>query len=129
VHNGIIENFHELRNESRAMGHEFVTETDSEVIAHLVTAPCTATKVRSKLRDALPERRFRFRHDFRGRGRSDDLREPRRAAGDRFRRSDGSGEMFLVSNALGLAPFTERDRLSRNRRFRRANASFGVVLR
>ena len=37
VHNGIIENFRELRDELRAKGHVFATETDSEVVAHLVT--------------------------------------------------------------------------------------------
>ena len=37
VHNGIIENFSELRQELKAGGATFATETDSEVIAHLVT--------------------------------------------------------------------------------------------
>ncbi|MGZ8368168.1 MAG: glutamine--fructose-6-phosphate transaminase (isomerizing), partial [Rhodoplanes sp.] len=37
VHNGIIENFNELRAELSARGAKFVTETDTEVIAHLVT--------------------------------------------------------------------------------------------
>ncbi len=37
VHNGIIENFRELRAELMAQGHEFVTETDTEAVAHLVT--------------------------------------------------------------------------------------------
>src|SRR5262245_10673814 len=37
VHNGIIENFRELRDELVAAGAKFQTETDSEVIAHLVT--------------------------------------------------------------------------------------------
>ena len=36
VHNGIIENFRELRDALSAKGHVFVTETDSEVIAHLI---------------------------------------------------------------------------------------------
>ena len=36
VHNGIIENFLELKNQLRGEGHEFVTDTDTEVIAHLV---------------------------------------------------------------------------------------------
>ncbi len=36
VHNGIIENFHELREELRADGLDFVSETDTEVLAHLV---------------------------------------------------------------------------------------------
>src|SRR6202042_2689887 len=37
VHNGIIENFRELREELIAKGHKFSSETDSEVAAHLVT--------------------------------------------------------------------------------------------
>src|SRR5437588_7265585 len=37
VHNGIIENFRELREDLQQKGHTFATETDSEVIAHLVT--------------------------------------------------------------------------------------------
>jgi len=37
VHNGIIENFRELRAELIAKGHHFESETDSEVVAHLVT--------------------------------------------------------------------------------------------
>ena len=36
VHNGIIENYLELKNELRADGHEFITDTDTEVLAHLV---------------------------------------------------------------------------------------------
>ncbi len=36
VHNGIIENFQELRDELIARGHRFVSETDSEVIPHLI---------------------------------------------------------------------------------------------
>ena len=36
VHNGIIENYEELKQELRARGHEFTSETDTEVIPHLV---------------------------------------------------------------------------------------------
>ena len=36
VHNGIIENYHSLRNELREKGHTFVSETDTEVLAHLI---------------------------------------------------------------------------------------------
>jgi glucosamine--fructose-6-phosphate aminotransferase (isomerizing) len=48
VHNGIIENYLELKRELQRVGHEFVTETDSEVIAHLIehhmgSAPRTGT--------------------------------------------------------------------------------------
>ena len=38
VHNGIIENFRELKAELEAAGHAFTSETDSEVIAHLIEA-------------------------------------------------------------------------------------------
>src|SRR5919107_6318103 len=36
VHNGIIENYLELKRELQSKGHKFVTETDTEVVAHLV---------------------------------------------------------------------------------------------
>lgn len=36
VHNGIIENYHELRGQLQKKGHKFISETDSEVIAHLI---------------------------------------------------------------------------------------------
>ena len=36
VHNGIIENYHSLREELKAKGHRFVSETDTEVLAHLI---------------------------------------------------------------------------------------------
>ena len=36
VHNGIIENFMELKNELISKGHKFVSDTDTEVIAHLI---------------------------------------------------------------------------------------------
>jgi glutamine---fructose-6-phosphate transaminase (isomerizing) len=36
VHNGIIENYHSLRNDLIAKGHNFTSETDTEVLAHLI---------------------------------------------------------------------------------------------
>src|SRR5450631_498597 len=36
VHNGIVENYLALRRELTALGHKFVTETDTEIIAHLI---------------------------------------------------------------------------------------------
>jgi glucosamine--fructose-6-phosphate aminotransferase (isomerizing) len=38
VHNGIIENFAELKAELQAAGHEFLSETDTEVVPHLIEA-------------------------------------------------------------------------------------------
>jgi glucosamine--fructose-6-phosphate aminotransferase (isomerizing) len=43
IHNGIIENFAELRHELEAAGVEFTSETDTEVVAHLVAADLAAT--------------------------------------------------------------------------------------
>ena len=40
VHNGIIENYLDLKRELQKIGHTFVTETDSEVIAHLIEQAC-----------------------------------------------------------------------------------------
>src|SRR6202790_2072066 len=36
VHNGIVENYLDLKKELIALGHKFVTETDTEIIAHLI---------------------------------------------------------------------------------------------
>src|SRR5258708_37589936 len=38
VHNGIIENFAELKTELQAQGHEFTSDTDTEVVPHLIEA-------------------------------------------------------------------------------------------
>ena len=69
VHNGIIENFRELREELTAKGHKFESETDSEVAAHLVTdnldqgmAPEEAAKAAVRAAD----RRLFHRHDLQG---------------------------------------------------------------
>ena len=37
VHNGVIENYQELRDELKAAGHEFSSDTDSEIVAHLIS--------------------------------------------------------------------------------------------
>jgi len=54
VHNGIIENYLELRHQLEALGHKFKSETDTEIMAHLVakhskTAPDFVTAVRNAL--------------------------------------------------------------------------------
>ncbi len=58
VHNGIIENYEDLKAELIAEGHQFVTETDTEVIAHLVEKYLngTATSESSSPPDAAPVR-------------------------------------------------------------------------
>lgn len=56
VHNGIVENYLALRHELQAKGHSFLSETDTEVIAHLIGDYCQAnpeTKLEDAVRQAL----------------------------------------------------------------------------
>jgi glucosamine--fructose-6-phosphate aminotransferase (isomerizing) len=106
VHNGIIENFRELREELQKKGHKFATETDSEVIAHLVTdemkqgrAPAQAVEA------ALPKLRGAFALAFLFEGEDDLLIGARK--GSPLAIGYGKGEMYLGSDAIALAPFTE----------------------
>jgi len=54
IHNGIVENFLTLKHQLQAEGHVFVTETDTEVIAHLVEKHFNGT-FRTRFRAALAE--------------------------------------------------------------------------
>jgi glutamine---fructose-6-phosphate transaminase (isomerizing) len=56
IHNGIIENYIEIRNELRRQGHRFVSETDSEVIAHFIEEGLRAKPIRAVFTDIF--RRF-----------------------------------------------------------------------
>jgi glutamine---fructose-6-phosphate transaminase (isomerizing) len=53
VHNGIIENYLELKEELRAQGHEFKTETDTEIVAHLVEREMKSDGLEQAVRRAL----------------------------------------------------------------------------
>ncbi|MGA7612437.1 MAG: glutamine--fructose-6-phosphate transaminase (isomerizing) [Xanthobacteraceae bacterium] len=106
VHNGIIENFHELRGELQAQGFSFSSETDTEVIAHLVTremkkglAPTHAVAA------TLPQLKGAFALAFLFEGEDDLLIGARR--GSPLAVGYGEGEMFLGSDAIALAPFTD----------------------
>jgi len=106
VHNGIIENFRELREELQKKGVKFSTETDTEVVAHLVTdemrqgrAPADAVKA------ALPRLRGAFALAFLFEGEEDLLVGARN--GPPLAVGYGNGEMYLGSDAIALAPFTD----------------------
>ncbi len=60
VHNGIIENYLELKRALQARGHRFVTETDTEVVAHLVEAEWRSDGLESAVRRALKQLRGLF---------------------------------------------------------------------
>ena len=106
VHNGIIENFRELREELTAKGHVFATETDTEVVAHLVTEELRSGKApREAVASALPRLRGAFALAFLFEGEDDLLIGARQGAP--LAVGYGDGEMYLGSDALALAPFTD----------------------
>ena len=56
MHNGIIENFQELRDELIALGASFETETDTEVVAHLLTHELEHQRTPEQAMDKAMER-------------------------------------------------------------------------
>ncbi len=106
VHNGIIENFRELRQELTGRGCRFETETDTEVVAHLVTVELDAGKTPAEaVAAALPRLHGAFALAFLFNGETDLLIGARRGAP--LAVGYGDGEMYLGSDALALAPFTD----------------------
>jgi len=112
VHNGIIENHSEIKEELRASGIVFVSDTDTEVIAQLmnqalVTAPTLDEAFEATLRRLVGS----FAIAVVVEGYEDVMLVARRgsplAIGYGARAEDGSAEMFVGSDALALAPFTE----------------------
>jgi glutamine---fructose-6-phosphate transaminase (isomerizing) len=107
VHNGIIENFRELKAELMAEGAPFSSDTDTEVIAHLITRELRAGKdpiaavyhTLSQLQGA-----FALAMIFRG---YDNLMVAARQ-GSPLAIGYGDGEMYVGSDAIALAPFTDR---------------------
>ena len=107
VHNGIIENFDELRRELSALGHKFETETDTEVVAHLLTRYLQEQKTPEQAMAAAMERlhgAFALAVIFAGR--HDLMIGARR--GSPLAVGFGDGEMYLGSDALSLASLTRR---------------------
>ena len=107
VHNGIIENFRHLRTRLEKAGHVFETETDTETIAHLISSHLNGgadpvSAVRSSLTDL--EGAFALSILFEG---HDDLLIGARK-GSPLVIGVGDDEMFLGSDALAVAPFTNR---------------------
>jgi glucosamine--fructose-6-phosphate aminotransferase (isomerizing) len=105
VHNGIIENFAELRRELEAQGAKFATETDTEVVAHLVTEEMKrgASPVEA-VKKALPRLRGAFALAFLFAGEEDLLIGARK--GSPLALGYGDGAMYVGSDAIALAPFT-----------------------
>jgi glucosamine--fructose-6-phosphate aminotransferase (isomerizing) len=105
VHNGIIENFSELRTELISHGAVFATETDTEVVAHLVTEEMKkGAGPISAVATALPRLKGAFALAFLFAGEDDLLIGARR--GSPLAIGFGEGEIYLGSDAIALAPFT-----------------------
>lgn len=107
VHNGIIENFQELKTSLEKDGDVFESDTDTEVIVHLVTRHlkdgATPREAAEKTVAAL-EGAFALAMIFAGHGEL--LIGARR--GSPLAVGYGDGEMFIGSDALALAPLTQR---------------------
>jgi glutamine---fructose-6-phosphate transaminase (isomerizing) len=106
VHNGIIENYRELREELAHKGVSFATETDTEVVAHLVTQEMkNGRSPADAVAAALPRLRGAFALAFLFDGEDDLLIGARK--GSPLAVGYGDGEMYLGSDAIALAPFTD----------------------
>jgi glucosamine--fructose-6-phosphate aminotransferase (isomerizing) len=107
VHNGIIENFRELREQLEAEGAKFLSETDTEVVAHLVTSAMKQGKSPVvAVAASLPKLRGAFALGFLFKDEDNLLVGARR--GSPLAVGYGNGEMYLGSDAIALAPMTNR---------------------
>ena len=108
VHNGIIENHDELRDELRQRGYVFASQTDTEVIAHLVHSLYSGDLLEA-VQSALPRLRGAYAIAVFCRD------EPQRVVGARQGSplilgvgADGAAENFLASDAMALAGVTDQ---------------------
>ncbi len=107
VHNGIIENFRELREELIAKGHKIVSETDTEVIAHLITDCLNGGQdPQAAARAAMARLHGAFAVAILFTGEHNLMMGARR--GSPLVLGYGESEMYLGSDAIALAHLTDR---------------------
>ncbi len=107
VHNGIIENFKTLRDGLIARGRTFESETDTEVVAHLVSEKVEAgLSPEGAVKAVLPTLRGAFALAIAFRTHPDMLIGAR--LGSPLVVGYGDGETYLGSDALALAPLTQK---------------------
>ncbi|MFG1212627.1 glutamine--fructose-6-phosphate transaminase (isomerizing) [Xanthobacter flavus] len=107
VHNGIIENFRELKEDLKAAGVVFRSDTDTEVVAQLVDRELLSGKEPvAAVAAVLPRLKGAFALAFLFDGKTDLMIAARR--GSPLAIGYGTGEMFLGSDAIALGPFTDR---------------------
>ena len=107
VHNGIIENHAALRTTLKALGYEFVSETDTEVIAHLVHAKFTngCNSLAEALQDAVEELEGAYAIGAISAKHPGVIAAARK--GSPLVLGVAEGENFLASDQLALADFSE----------------------
>ena len=107
VHNGIIENFRELKTRLAEQGREVASDTDTEIVAHLIDLKLEAGRdPEEAVAETLKELEGAFAFVIMFEGEEDLLIGARR--GSPLAVGHGHGEMFLGSDAIALAPFTNR---------------------
>jgi glucosamine--fructose-6-phosphate aminotransferase (isomerizing) len=107
VHNGIIENFKPLRDELIADGRQFLSETDSEVVAHLVDREiCNGRSPEDAVAAVLPRLHGAFAVAILFRDHPDLVIGARMGAP--LTVGYGDRENYLGSDALAVAPWTQR---------------------
>jgi glucosamine--fructose-6-phosphate aminotransferase (isomerizing) len=105
VHNGIIENFAEIKDELAAVGAEFMTETDTEVVAQLLARYRREGMGRREAMHAMLKR-VRGAYALAVLFEDDPSTIMAARNGPPLAIGHGNGEMFLGSDAIALAPFT-----------------------
>ena len=106
VHNGIIENFRELRERLIDDGVKFASETDTEVVAHLVNRELAQGKAPAEaVKATLKQLRGAFALVFLFAGENNLMIGARK--GSPLAIGYGTGQMYLGSDAIALAPFTD----------------------
>ena len=107
VHNGIIENFQELRGELEKKGHKFDSDTDTEVVVHLISEHLhQGLKAEDAVGKTLTRLQGAFALAILVASRPDVLFGARK--GSPLAVGYGDGEMYLGSDAMALAPMTQR---------------------
>src|SRR5271168_4681798 len=106
VHNGIIENYPDLKEKLQREGHKFVTETDTEVVAHLVEKNMKNASLEEAVRQSLKELRGIYSLVFLS------AKEPQKIVAARLGPPSviglGEGEYFVASDIPALLEHTRQ---------------------